>query len=50
MRSTAWGVLGNLVFDAQIAAVCLENGARTILTEDRDFARFRRLTVRPLGG
>lgn len=42
------GVSGNLVFDAQIAAVCLEHGARTLLTEDRDFARFPRITVRPL--
>ena len=39
---------GNLVFDAQIVAVCLEHGARTILTEDRDFSRFPGLTVRGL--
>ncbi len=32
---------GNLVFDAQIVAVCREAGARALLTEDRDFARFR---------
>lgn len=37
-------VEGNLIFDAQIAAVCLEHGAATLLTEDRDFARFRSLT------
>lgn len=36
-------VRGNLVYDAQIAAVCLEHGATTLLTEDRDFARFRGL-------
>jgi toxin-antitoxin system PIN domain toxin len=36
-------VQGNLVFDAQIAAVCLEHGATILLTEDRDFTRFRRL-------
>ena len=36
-------VTGNLVFDAQIAAVCLEHGVTTLLTEDRDFARFRSL-------
>ena len=36
-------VSGNLVFDAQIAAVCLEHGATTLLTEDRDFSRFRSL-------
>ena len=39
---------GNLVFDAQIAAVCLEHGATTLLTEDRDFQRFPGLTVQPL--
>ncbi|MFM1904373.1 MAG: hypothetical protein RLZZ440_2273 [Planctomycetota bacterium] len=37
------GVQGNLVFDAQIAAVCLEHGATRLLTEDRDFTRFRSL-------
>jgi toxin-antitoxin system PIN domain toxin len=31
---------GNLVFDAQIVAVCREQGVRALLTEDRDFARF----------
>lgn len=41
-------VSGNLVFDAQIAALCLEQGARTLLTEDRDFARFPGLTAQPL--
>jgi uncharacterized protein len=40
---------GNLMFDAQIAAVCLEQGATAILTEDRDFRRFSGLTVRTLG-
>ena len=34
---------GNLAFDAQIAAVCLENGASTLLTLDRDFDRFEEL-------
>jgi predicted nucleic acid-binding protein len=38
-------VRGNLVFDAQIAAVCLEHGATTLLTEDRDFSRFRGITT-----
>lgn len=42
------GVSGNLVFDAQIAAVCLEHGATTLLTEDRDFSRFPGITVLPL--
>jgi toxin-antitoxin system PIN domain toxin len=31
---------GNLVFDAQIAAVCREQGVSRLLTADRDFARF----------
>lgn len=43
------GATGNLVFDAQIAAVCLEQGATTILSDDRDFRRFTGLTVRGLG-
>lgn len=34
------GASGNLVFDAQIVALCLEHGATTLLTEDRDFDRF----------
>ena len=41
----ASGATGNLVFDAQIAAVCLEHGARTLLTEDRDFSRFPGLST-----
>ncbi len=36
----ASGVTGNHVFDAQIAAVCLEHGVRSILTDDHDFTRF----------
>ena len=39
---------GNLVFDAQIAAVCIEHGIERILTEDRDFARFTQLHVERL--
>lgn len=31
---------GNLVFDAQIVAVCREHRVTTIVTEDRDFERF----------
>lgn len=42
------GACGNLIFDAQIAALCLEHGAGTILTEGRDFTRFDGLTVHPL--
>ena len=36
---------GNLVFDAQIAALCREHGVERILTEDRDFSRFPFLIV-----
>jgi predicted nucleic acid-binding protein len=43
-------VRGNLVHDAQIAAVCLEQGATTVLTEDRDFERFAGISVRRLAG
>lgn len=32
--------LGNLVFDAQIVALCREAGVSALLTEDRDFNRF----------
>jgi toxin-antitoxin system PIN domain toxin len=32
--------IGNLVFDAQIVALCREAGVSALLTEDRDFARF----------
>jgi len=42
------GASGNLIFDAQIAAVCLEHGARTLLTEDRDYARFPGLAATTL--
>jgi predicted nucleic acid-binding protein len=37
--------VGNLVFDAQIAAVCREHGVDRLLTEDRDFSRFTFLEV-----
>lgn len=40
---------GNLVFDAQIAAVCAEGGAARLLTTDRDFHRFPDLEVVTLG-
>jgi hypothetical protein len=39
---------GNLVFDAQIVAVCREWGVRALLTEDRDYARFPGLAVERL--
>ena len=34
---------GNLIFDAQVAALCREHGIPTILTNDRDFERFKPL-------
>lgn len=37
---------GNLVPDAHLAALMLENDVRTIWTRDRDFRRFRRIEVR----
>lgn len=46
-------VRGNLAFDAQIAASCLEHGVRDLLTADRDFARFENLrphAVQPAAG
>lgn len=36
---------GNLVHDAHIAALLLENGVREFWTEDRDFSRFPGLKV-----
>ncbi|HEV2438584.1 MAG TPA: TA system VapC family ribonuclease toxin [bacterium] len=39
---------GNLAFDAQIVAVCREHGARPLLTEDRDFGRFKEFPVEAL--
>jgi toxin-antitoxin system PIN domain toxin len=41
-------ITGNLVFDAQIVALCLEHGVRDLLTEDRDFSRFPELSPRSL--
>jgi len=37
---------GNLVADAHIVALMLENDVRTIWTHDRDFRRFSRIEVR----
>jgi len=41
-------VSGNLVFDAQIAASCLEHGVRTLVSNDRDFSRFPEIQLQPL--
>jgi predicted nucleic acid-binding protein len=40
--------VGNLIFDAQIVALCREAGVSALLTEDRDFARFRAFPVERL--
>jgi toxin-antitoxin system PIN domain toxin len=42
------GARGNIVFDAQIVAVCREHGVDTILTQDRDFRRFSGIHVQRL--
>lgn len=39
---------GNILFDAQIVAVCREHGVREILSEDRDFSRFEGVTLHTL--
>ena len=36
-------IKGNLVFDALIAAVLIESGIKSLLSEDRDFKRFREI-------
>ena len=41
-------VSGNLVFDAQIVAVCLEHGYRAIVSDDRDMRRFDGIEAVPL--
>lgn len=35
------GATGNLVFDAHIAALCVEHGVTELYTGDKDFHRFR---------
>ena len=39
-------ITGPMVHDARVAAVCLLHGVRELWTADRDFGRFRGLTVR----
>ena len=41
-------VVGPMVHDARIAAICLDHGVTELLTLDRDFSRFPDLTVRGL--
>ena len=40
--------IGNLVFDAQIVALCREWGIYQLLTEDRDFDRFKNMRTERL--
>ncbi len=42
------GAVGNLIFDAQIVALCREHGVSKLITEDRDFDRFKRLRTEQL--
>ena len=43
--------IGNLVFDALVVALCRERGIVRLMTEDRDFDRFKDLrTGRPANG
>ena len=37
---------GNLVYDAHIAALCIEHGVRELLTADRDMTRFAALRIK----
>lgn len=39
------GVTGNLMHDAHIAALCVEHGVKTLITADRDFARFADIEI-----
>jgi toxin-antitoxin system PIN domain toxin len=39
-------VRGNLVPDAQLAAILFQHGVRTLYTNDRDFRKFQTLDVR----
>jgi len=39
---------GNLVFDAQIVAVCVEHGIDSLISEDRGLKRFEHIHVLPI--
>ena len=39
-------VVGGVVHDARIAAICVAHGIEALLTRDRDFSLFRELRVR----
>ena len=40
--------VGNVVFDAQLVALCIEHGVDTLVSEDRDFARFEGVETMPI--
>ena len=43
-------VIGGVVHDARIAAICMAHGAEVLLTRDRDFSLFPELKTRdPIG-
>ncbi|MBN1962729.1 MAG: PIN domain-containing protein [Deltaproteobacteria bacterium] len=39
-------VIGPMVHDARIAALCLQHGVKTLLSADRDFSRFASLQIK----
>ena len=39
-------VVGPMIHDARIAAICVTHGVRELWTADRDFSRFKDLTTR----
>lgn len=39
-------VIGGIVHDARIAAVCVGHGVKALLTRDRDFSMFPQLPTR----
>ena len=41
--------VGNVVFDAQIVALCMEHGVDILVSEDRDFFRFEGVDAMPIG-
>ena len=39
-------IVGGVVHDARIAAICVAHGVDVLLTRDRDFSKFPELTLR----
>jgi toxin-antitoxin system PIN domain toxin len=49
--AAAGGVVGPMIHDARIAAICIEHGVSALWSADRDFRRFPSLkVVNPLAG